>query len=302
MNPWIKRLLVGATVIAAIGLSSIGGAALYGENKMKRNLHLPDYAIPLRDDAASIEHGQYLFRTKGCGDCHGENGAGRIFINDPETGMRVAAPNISPGPGSVVSAYSAADWERTIRHGVKPNAEPLMIMPAEEYARFSDQDLIDLVAYTRHLSPASGGPATLELPVMVRALYGLGVVQDAAEKIDHTLPPHQAMEPTRSAEYGAYLSESCKGCHGPHLSGGKIPGAPPSWPAAANLTPGDGSAITHYKTADSFKNMLHTGKRPDGSAVSPVMPFVALSQMNDLDMDALYLYFTALPPRSAGQR
>ncbi|HET8706786.1 MAG TPA: c-type cytochrome, partial [Pseudomonadales bacterium] len=215
MNQWIKRGLISVSLVAAIGLSTLGAAALHGESKMKRTLHLPDYAIPLRDDAASIEHGKYLFQTKGCADCHADSGAGRAFINDPETGMRVVAPNISPGSGSVVSHYNAADWERTIRHGVKPTGEPIMIMPSEEYARFSDQDLIDLVAYTRHLPPAAGGSAVLDLPVMVRALYGLGVVQDAAEKIDHTLAPHPPMQAERSKEYGAYLGESCKGCHGP---------------------------------------------------------------------------------------
>ncbi|HET8707568.1 MAG TPA: hypothetical protein VFM46_14780, partial [Pseudomonadales bacterium] len=66
--------------------------------------------------------------------------------------------------------------------------------------------------------------------------------------------------------------------------------------------PGEGSALTNYKTAEAFKNMLHTGKRSDGSSVSSVMPFAALSQLNDVDMDAIYLYLTTLPPRAAGNR
>ena len=38
--------------------------------------------------------------------------------------------------------------------------------------------------------------------------------------------------------------------------------------------------------------MLKTGKRPDGSAISKVMPFVALREMNDVDVRALYLHLT----------
>ena len=57
------------------------------------------------------------------------------------------APNISPGPGSVVAKYTPADWERSLRHGVKPDGRPLMIMPSEDYNRLTDADLGALVAY-----------------------------------------------------------------------------------------------------------------------------------------------------------
>jgi hypothetical protein len=48
--------------------------------------------------------------------------------------------------------------------------------------------------------------------------------------------------------------------------------------------------------------MMRSGKRPDGSAVSPVMPFEALAQMSDTDIDATYLYLKSLTPRKAGGR
>ena len=37
--------------------------------------------------------------------------------------------------------------------------------------------------------PAEGGGAELHLPMVVRALYGAGLIRDAAEKIDHALAP-----------------------------------------------------------------------------------------------------------------
>jgi hypothetical protein len=46
--------------------------------------------------------------------------------------------------------------------------------------------------------------------------------------------------------------------------------------------------------------MLRTGKRPDGSAVSPVMPFTALKALNDTDVQAVYLHLKALPPMATG--
>ena len=73
----------------------------------------------------------------------------------------------------------------------------------------------------------------------------------------------------------------------PGLSGGRIPGAPPEWPAAANLTPGAGQrACRATPTRSSFVSMMRSGKRPDGSAVSTVMPFGALGQMSDVDLEA----------------
>jgi hypothetical protein len=94
----------------------------------------------------------------------------------------------------------------------------------------------------------------------------------------------------------------CIGCHGEHFSGGKIPGGPPDWPAAANLTPGEGSAMKRYASADQFIAMLRTGKRPDGSAVSDVMPFPSLKELNETDMKAAHLFLQSLPPRPAGGR
>ena len=41
--------------------------------------------------------------------------------------------------------------------------------------------------------------------------------------------------------------------------------------------------------------MLKTGKRPDGSSVSKVMPFVSLKEMNEVDVRALYLHLRSLP-------
>src|SRR5437773_2668452 len=80
------------------------------------------------------------------------------------------------------------------------------------------------------------------------------------------------------------------GCHGEGFSGGKIPSAPPDWPPAANLTPGSSSVMPIYDTDEKFAAMMRTGKRPDGTAVSQVMPFATLRNMNDTDVSAIYVF------------
>jgi mono/diheme cytochrome c family protein len=85
----------------------------------------------------------------------------------------------------------------------------------------------------------------------------------------------------------------CKGCHGPKLQGGRIPGSPPDWPPAARLAAGPDSAMARYGDRDAFAAMLKTGKRPDGTAIA-VMPFAALSQLNATETEALYHYLRRL--------
>jgi mono/diheme cytochrome c family protein len=301
MNKGIKRTGIALVGLAGAAVAAVVIAAQAGERKAHRHVDVSLASVAWRDDAASVERGHYLYRSRGCADCHGVDGAGRDVIDDGK-GLLIHAPNITPAPGSATAAYAADDWQRTIRHGVAPGGRPLMIMPSEDYNRLTDADLAAVVAYVRQMPSAFGGGAQIRLPLPLRALYGIGLIQDAAEKIDHTLPPAQPVPEGVTDAHGAYVANACIGCHGKGLSGGRIPGAPPAWPAAANLTPGEGSALKTYTSDTAFVAMMRTGKRPDGSAVSSVMPFAALGAMSDTDLRALYLHLKSLPPRAAGSR
>ena len=300
MNKWIKRFGISVLTLVVVGAAAVLVGAQLGDRKMQRQIDVKVEPVAFRSDAAGVERGRYLFMSRGCAECHGANGAGKDVLNDGK-GLLIHAPNITPAPGSVNATYTAADWTRTIRHGIKPSGRPVIVMPSEDYARLTDDDLAAVVAFTRQLAPAEGGGAQLQLPLPMRVLYAAGVVQDAAEKIDHSLPAAQPVPEGVTVEHGAYVANSCIGCHGAGLSGGKVPSGPPDWPAAANLTPGEGSALVRYPTADAFVAMLRSGKRPDGSEVDKAMPFAALKEMNDTDVRALYLHLRALPPRPAGQ-
>lgn len=299
----MKRVLrwigVVAALLVAVGIGLVVAANLLFERKRERIIQLDVKAIPVVADAAALERGKYLFMSRGCGGCHAASGAGSAFIDEPGGGFYVRSPNITPG--GVVVSYSERDWVRAIRHGVKPDGRPLFIMPSEDYNRFTDRDVAALIAYARSLPAVSGGSLELRVPLPVKALYAVGVVKDSAEKIDHSLPPALQVAEGVTPEHGKYVANLCIGCHGDGLSGGKISGGPPSWPAASNLTPGQGTVLTVYDSADKFKAMFRSGKRPDGSAVT-VMPFETLREINDTDVTALYAYLKQLPPRPAGNR
>ena len=297
MKTWIKRTLVGVAALVVAAVVAVFGLAMLGDRKLERQVDVAVVAVPLVADAASVERGSYLFRSRGCGDCHGRDGSGAVVVKDGDS-MLIRAPNLTGGPGSATLAYRPEDWVRAIRHGVKPSGRPALVMPSEEYNRFTDADLAAVVAYIRQLPPKTGEGATIRLPLPVRVMYGAGLFKDASEKIDHRLPPAQPVAEGVTAAHGAYVANGCTGCHRADLTGGKIPGTPPDWPAAARLAPGEGSVMSRYPDAASFAAMLKTGKRPDGSAVSKVMPFVSLRELSDVDVRALYLHLTTMaPPR-----
>ena len=277
------------------------GAAWLGERKLARTVDVRVVPVPYAKEAAALKLGKYLFESRGCSQCHGDYGRGLTFIDAPN-GMYVKSPNITPGPGGVVSDYNEGDWVRSIRHGVNPRGHALLIMPGEDYNRMNDADFAALVAYVRKLAPVAGESAVMRLPTMMKALYGLGLIKDSSEKIDHRKPPSRAVAAAPTVEHGAYVANLCVGCHGATLAGGTVAGAPPDWPPAANLTPGEGGVMARYDTAGKFIAMMRTGQRPDGSAVSKVMPFMSLRNINDTDLNALHAYLKTLPARKSGER
>lgn len=296
MRKWWKFLGMALAVLVVLAAGAVLAGLQLGERKMARKVEVKVQAVALPADAASLERGKYLYASRGCVDCHGGNGAGRSFVDDGK-GLHIKGPNITAGPGGVVAAYQPEDWVRAIRHGVAPGGRALLVMPSEDYNRLTDADLGALVAYVKALPPATGTGAVVQLPLPARVLYGFGAIQDAAAKIDHGLPPATTVAEGVNLQHGAYVANMCLGCHGPQLTGGRIPGGPPDWPAAANLRPAAGSGMAPYADAESFIRMFKTGKRPDGSAIQ-VMPFESLKEMNDTDLRALHLYLKSLPPKT----
>jgi mono/diheme cytochrome c family protein len=101
-------------------------------------------------------------------------------------------------------------------------------------------------------------------------------------------------------EYGHYLAITggCTGCHGSGLSGGAIPGVPPDFPKARNISP---TGIGSWSDEDFFR-ALREGKRPDGSTINPFMPWNDTKLMTDDEIRALLAYLRTVPPRPDGQR
>lgn len=297
VRPWLRRLLLGLASILALLAAAVAAGLTLAAHKAERRFDIQPAAFAVPEGPAALVRGRYLYESRGCADCHGANGGGRQFADSGP--VQLAGPDITRGGRS--AGYRSEDWARAVRHGVAPDGRPLRVMPSEDYNRLTDADLGALVAYVQSLPPQQGRAAVLQLPLPARLLYGFGVLDDAADRIDHGRPTETPVPEAVTLQHGRYVAQMCIGCHGPGFAGGGVPGAPPDWPAAANLTPGEAGVMSRYPDAASFARMMRTGLRPDGSRVA-VMPVEALSKINDTDLEAMRLFLASLPPRPAGSR
>ncbi len=286
--------LVGLILLAVLGLyvnTSI---------RLNKTYSVQPETIAIPSDPASIERGRHVAVIRMCTECHGADLAGRMFLDDPAIG-RIATTNLTSGKGGVGGELSDADWVRAIRHGVRPDGKPLLIMPAGEFYYLSDADLGAVIAYVKSLPPVDNEfPANEIGPLFRVAMMFMELAILPAEMIDHSAPRPIAPQVGVTVEYGEYLAVTCSGCHGAGFSGGPIPLAPPDFPPALNLTPG---GELQGWTEEMFINTLRTGVTPSGLQLkNEYMPWKQIGQMTDDELKALFLFLRSLPATEQGNR
>jgi cytochrome c553 len=295
MLKWAGLSLL-AIVVLALGV-------VYGltEMRFRRTYSSPEHPIPVITDAQTLARGEHLATIRGCADCHGPGLGGQVFLDIPIL-ARLYATNLTSGAGGVAEAFEPVDWERAIRHGIRPDGKPLLFMPSHEFYPLSDEDLSALVSYIESLPPVNNEKTPNRVGPLGRFLVAAGQIDTfvPAELIDHDAPRPTAPSPGRTAEYGGYLATGCVGCHGANFSGGRIPGAPPEFLPTANLTPHP-TGLADWEEAD-FIRLMREGRRPDGSQVDPQMPWQGLGRMTDDELAALWLYLRSVEPREYGNR
>jgi cytochrome c553 len=175
-------------------------------------------------------------------------------------------------------------------------------MPSQEFNGLSDADLGRLIAYIKSLPPVDHELPLDKLGPLGRVLLVANAIPVLpAELIDHMATRPAVVEPGVSVEYGSYLAQTCAGCHGATLSGGPTPGVSEEAPYPANLTPDEATGLGSWTEAD-FIRALREGKRPDGSSLSPKMPWMVFGQMTDTELKALWLYLQSVPSKPYGNR
>ncbi len=294
---WVALgILVGVVILVSLAFY------IMGVSRLKHVYKTPQESLFIPDDEESIEEGKRIFQYRGCEACHGEQLEGLVYLDNPAIGQ-VITPNLTTGKGGIGAQRTDEDLLRSIRHGVRPDGTPLLFMPSTEFYNLSDKDIIRVIAYIRSVPPVDN-----EMPASKLSVTGR-IVMNVAKEITFLpaeLIPHDALRPSTpepgiSPEYGEYLSLSCMVCHGPTLSGGEIPGFPPEWPSAPNLTSGRGSRLPTWGE-EGFIEIIRTGKKHGRSINPDYMPWKSYRHMTDDELRAVYLYLQTLPPEDFGNR
>jgi mono/diheme cytochrome c family protein len=285
----MRRFLVSA-VLLIVGLVVGVSAATYGLTgaRIKRTWSLAVEAPRIPSDSESLARGRHLaLGVANCAHCHGDDLGGRDYIDGGLLGHLYTA-NLTKGRGGV-GAMSTSDWTKAIRHGVGRDGRSLWFMPAETFRVMSDEDLGSLIAYLQSLPPVDRELPSSQIGALGRMLYVAGKFPFlTAELVNHEQRAPARVERAITPEYGYYLARlgGCIGCHGRALTGGRVPGAPPSIPPASNLTP---AGLAHY-SEESFVRALREGIKPDGTRIDPFMPLDAIRRWTDEERRAVWAY------------
>ena len=293
MAKW-KRF-VGITLGAILGLLMLVIAVSYAVSSVMLRKRYAVAVAPLTHptDSASLERGRTIAEVRGCTACHSSNLSGKVLFSQFPMG-RAVPPNLTSGKGGIGGVYTDADWDRAIRHGVRPDSTSLIIMPSQSYNNMRDDDLRSLVAYLKSVPPVDNVlPKTTFWPLS-RILVATGTFKPDAALIDHSSKP-SAPEPGVTAAYGDYLAGPCRLCHGQGLGGAESreSGEPPA-PALTS------HGATAGWSEDEFIRTIRTGITPASKHLNnEYMPWKSFARLTDDELRAIWLYVRSRPASAA---
>lgn len=277
-------------------------------------------ASALPPHAPDLGNGKTMFSVGGCASCHAvpdknpdkvdpkRLGGGLVLVSGFGSFI---VPNISPDPANGIGAWSEADFVTALWDGTAPGGQHLYpAFPYTSYRHMELNDLRDLFAYLKTLSPVQGRPGGhhLAFPFNLRRLIGVW-------KLLYLKGGPYQPDPTRSVQWnrGAYLVNGpghCAECHSPRnvlggiidserFAGGPTPDGK-GW--VPNITP---AGLGHGPLGDvtwaekDIASFLGDGMTPDGDFAGAEMTDVirGTSQLSRQDRDAIALYIASLPPR-----
>ena len=267
---------------------------------MEKVYQTPLPALKHSEDPEVIARGAHLVQSLGgCSarDCHGSALSGGKPLDLGPVGI-FTGPNITAG--GMLAVYSDAELARLVKTGVKKDGRSVRFMPVQDFSWLPDSDVVALISYLRTVKASDKPNGSTAIGTLGKVLDRQGKFEsDVArlvEGVAKDTPP--APEPTR--RYGDFILRLCTGCHGETLSGGPLPGAPPSLPIPLNITRHE-SGIKNY-SYDDFVKLLKTGVRKNGATLDPFMAVELTKNLDDLELKALWAAISARPPKAFGGR
>ncbi len=268
-------------------LLAAGAMYVVGGSNLVKTYDVPALAsLDVRGDSAQLARGAHLANIYGCNDCHTENFGGQVMADVPP--FRIVAANLTSGDGGIGSRYTVEDWDRTVRHGVKPDGRSVFVMPSAAFHRVADRDMEALVAYLQTVPPVDNVLPPTAFKTVGRIMAAT-MAEDLAFEVRSEPARAARPEPSATAEYGAYLAGVCAYCHGDDMGGMLEPPGPPGMIPAPSLV------ATGKWSFDEFERALRMGERPGKADINPdFMPLALTKPMTDEELHALHAYFVSL--------
>ena len=309
----MKKILFA--FLALLVVSAVGAAA-YVKFAIPKVALFSDIQVdvsPIR-----IERGEYLANhVTLCMDCHsnrdwskfsgpmvpGTLGKGGEYF-DENLGMpgQFYSKNITPFH---LKDWSDAELFRVITTGENKDGDAIFpLMPYLYYGKMDKEDIFDIIAYIRSLSPIANTPPERSLNFPMNF-----IINTIPEEAHFTVKPAK----NDTIRYGAYLTNAsaCVECHTqvkqgviiPELafSGGREFIGVNGSSVSANITPDMETGIGKWSAKDfveRFKSYQNIDSLPqlDKNDINTVMPWNMLAGMEESDLIAIYKYLHTLKP------
>ena len=320
----IKKIILGLVVLIVLFLV---GFVLYVQTfwDKKYDIAYPD--LTTSTDSAVIASGKYLVTGPAhCIDCHGGTLDDLIKAEtDPTMPLKgglvipmapmgtLTMPNLTPDLETGIGRYDDKEIFRMLRHSVKPDGTATM-NPMMRFTDMADQDLVAIVSYLRSTQPIPNKVPEPEYNFMGKMFR---VTLPLFSPVFDPEPWPEAPPIAPTIERGEYLARAvanCVGCHtnrdmatfeaiGPEYAGGlegeptpeineKLGVDPNVWTRSPNITPHPNSALSKFKTVESWIARFRQGRLVPTSP----MHWGPFSRMSDEDLEALWLYLNSLEP------
>ncbi len=249
-------------------------------------------------DDAQLARGRYLATAGTCTQCHTVHKDNNDLLLDTSrllAGGRefelpfgtVYSANITPDSATGIGSWTEAEVAKAIRNGVAKDGTELVQMPWQAFRGMAESDALAIAAYLlKEAVPVKNKVLAARLHKPREAIY--------AEVLKHADPLGPETPPRgNSSLYAEYLTQhvfGCAGCHGSDLAGGKRLIQGPSLRPSAKGGPASW-------TIEQIVAVIKEGRRPDGSRLSPEMPYAtAFVHMTESDAHLIAAYIKSLKP------